>query len=351
MFCQKCGTENRNDASFCNSCGAPLNQKPNPVQPASAPHQVSNTSTTIVSANPPEKKERGIFFWGAVIIGIIFVLVIISAIIAAFTFGMAGNTQTIPISKITIISTSPTPIPTVAPPQDPIIGTWMASASGTDVKVRFDANGTQSWIMHTPDKGTWEGYGTWRAQGGNSYITTELKGGHYYYTYEPKQNVIFTDNFPTFLYYPYHEGMAAASTVVESSPKPTTITSISGDKAALDKMSEMNTWMSPTVSIIGDSLTNGDYLKAGLNAVLLRNYIDQSLPEMKQLVNGAGTKKAAAQEYVLYLNDVRSAADKVVRSADKYNAGDYEGSTSLSYSGITDLNNAQAHLSRSTALL
>ncbi|MEN6442848.1 MAG: hypothetical protein ABFC71_03755 [Methanoregula sp.] len=247
---------------------------------------------------------------------------------------------------------TPTPEPTYIPVKtDPIIGTWLASASGTDVKVRFDANGTQSWIMHTPDKGTWEGYGTWHAQGGNSYITTELNGGHYNYTYIPEKNTIFTDDFPTFLYYPYQDDMAAASTVIESNPKPTTITTISGEKAALDKMSEMNTWMSPTVRIIGDSLTNGDYLKAGLNAVLLRNYIDQNLPEMKQLTNGAGTKKAAAQEYILYLNDVRSAADKVVLSVDKYNAGDHDGSTSLSYSGITDLNNAQVHLSRSTALL
>jgi uncharacterized Zn finger protein (UPF0148 family) len=37
MFCQKCGTENKEGASFCNSCGADLRLTPAPVNPAPEP--------------------------------------------------------------------------------------------------------------------------------------------------------------------------------------------------------------------------------------------------------------------------------------------------------------------------
>lgn len=37
MFCQKCGMENKDGASFCNSCGADLRLIPIPATPASEP--------------------------------------------------------------------------------------------------------------------------------------------------------------------------------------------------------------------------------------------------------------------------------------------------------------------------
>jgi hypothetical protein len=168
----------------------------------------------------------------------------------------------------------------------------------------------------------------WNNQDWNAYCTSHYPGSHY--------------NAAT--------SQCEGATGSPSSSAVNSSTS-NGDQAAINKMSEMNNWMSPTVSVIGDSLSSGEYTKAGLNAVLLRNYIDQNLPTMQQLANSATTKKAAAQEYLLYLNDLRSASNKVAQATDKYNAGNYEDSTNIILSGMTDLDNAKAHLTKSTALL
>ena len=134
-------------------------------------------------------------------------------------------------------------------------------------------------------------------------------------------------------------------------PTPTVVSSTDGDQIALAKMSEMTTWMAPTMNVIGDSLMDGDLLKAGINAALLRLYIDKNLPEMRQLANGATTKKAAALEYVAFLEDMRSASDKIVQAVDKFNSGDYTDSTRIMESGTLDTKMATAHLKRSSALL
>jgi FlaG/FlaF family flagellin (archaellin) len=105
MFCQKCGAKNDEDASFCNSCGTPLNQS----------GQVS----------PP--KKHGILFWIAVVIGIFIVVIIAAAIVAAFVFGMASSVnQNSPIATIA---------PVTAPSLDvsaKVPSTWIQYTSNSD---------------------------------------------------------------------------------------------------------------------------------------------------------------------------------------------------------------------------
>jgi hypothetical protein len=83
MFCQKCGFKNDDDAVFCNSCGAPLNQSG--------------------QASPP--KKHGILFWIAVVFGIFIILIIGAAIIAAFIFGVASSVNQ--NSQLATVSTAP----------------------------------------------------------------------------------------------------------------------------------------------------------------------------------------------------------------------------------------------------
>lgn len=125
----------------------------------------------------------------------------------------------------------------------------------------------------------------------------------------------------------------------------------SGDQAAVAKMSEMNNWMSPTIQVIGDSATSGDYTKMGLNSALLKRYIDQNLPEMRQLAASATTKKAAAQEYVAFLEDLRTSSDLGVQATDKYNSGDISGSTNAMNAGSKYLDQASTHMKQAMALL
>jgi len=108
MFCQKCGFKNDDDAAFCNSCGAPLNQ----TRQKSLP------------------KKHGILFWIAAIIGIFFVVIIVAAIIAAFVFGMASTVNQ--NSQLTTIPTVPT-IPTMPP------------APSLDVSANVPSN----WVQYT----------------------------------------------------------------------------------------------------------------------------------------------------------------------------------------------------------
>ncbi len=85
-----------------------------------------------------------------------------------------------------------------------------------------------------------------------------------------------------------------ANTGSTSTTSASQYASVNGDKAALSKMTEMNKWMKPTTEVIGDSAISGDYLKMGINAVLLRKYIDQNSPEMRQLAEGDYYKETSS---------------------------------------------------------
>jgi len=163
-----------------------------------------------------------------------------------------------------------------------------------------------------------------------------------------------SDNFPGSTYDPSTkmcEHYPQVSSGTSSSVNSIHTVSPGGDQAAVAKMTEMTTWMQPTIEVIGESATSQDMLKMGINAALLRRYIDQNLPEMRQLAAGATTKKSAAQEYVAFLEDLRTSSDMGVRAADKYNSGDINGSSDLLLEGVTYIEKASAHLQQSTALM
>jgi hypothetical protein len=112
----------------------------------------------------------------------------------------------------------------------------------------------------------------------------------------------------------------------------------------------MNAWMTPPLEAFGDAAGSQDTVKIRINAVLLRAYIDQNLPEMRQLAAGATTKKSAAQEYIAFLEDVRTGSDLWIQAIDKINSGDIDGGTDLVFEGNTYLEKAQAHILRVNAL-
>jgi len=125
------------------------------------------------------------------------------------------------------------------------------------------------------------------------------------------------------------------------------VSKVSGDTAALAKMTEMDAWISLTAQDFADA---EDTVKIRFNAALMRTYIDQNLPEMRQLAAGATTKKSAAQEYIAFLEDERTASDLFVQAVDKYNSGDIDGGTDLWFEGNTYVEKAQAHILQVNAL-
>jgi uncharacterized membrane protein YvbJ len=73
MFCQKCGAENKNESTFCNSCGADLRLTPDPGD--------KNKHNEIISAKIATKRLEinNITLMGPVlvcIIGIVFCLLL-----------------------------------------------------------------------------------------------------------------------------------------------------------------------------------------------------------------------------------------------------------------------------------
>jgi hypothetical protein len=68
MNCPKCGVENRDNASFCNNCGAPIV----PI-PAKSTTPLESGGTPV----PPEKKLGPLFWWGVVFLILFSILVTI----------------------------------------------------------------------------------------------------------------------------------------------------------------------------------------------------------------------------------------------------------------------------------
>ncbi len=127
--------------------------------------------------------------------------------------------------------------------------------------------------------------------------------------------------------------------------------SMSGDTAALAKMTEMDAWMTPPIQAVSYGFTQWDTAKIRINAALLRTYIDQNLPEMRQLAAGATTKKSAAQEYIAFLEDLRTASDLCVQAVDKENSGDFYGSDDFYFKCEDYYYDALAHSQQVNALM
>lgn len=97
MFCNQCGSENRNDRKFCANCGAPLTDYTKPKENLIMPEEVTNAQNTVYKRNYIKKLTNIlllIFFIFAVVLtgvsffidGIIFWLAISFAF--AFYFAM-----------------------------------------------------------------------------------------------------------------------------------------------------------------------------------------------------------------------------------------------------------------------
>jgi len=144
---------------------------------------------------------------------------------------------------------------------------------------------------------------------------------------------------------------ASHPTILTKTIPITQIASRTVDQAVMGKIKEMSDWIPPTSQVISEAATSGNYLKMGLNAALLRTYIDKNLPEMKQLADGAITKKAIVQEFIAMLEDLRTSSDLTMKAVDKYNSGDIEGATQLMGKGRDYNSNAMEHLNQTNALL
>jgi len=101
------------------------------------------------------------------------------------------------------------------------------------------------------------------------------------------------------------------------------------DQAVVTKINEMRDWMPPTMNFIAECAISEDFLKLGLNTVLLKTYIDKNIQEMKLLANSAETKKIDALKFVNYLENVKNGADFGTQAVDKHNSGQLTESVQL----------------------
>ena len=99
--------------------------------------------------------------------------------------------------------------------------------------------------------------------------------------------------------------------------------------AVLTKIIEMTNQTSSFSPVINNALKQGDYPALGAGASSLRSYIDASLPDLQRLAKDAGNEKAAADESIVYFEDLRTGADLTAQAADRYDAGDRAGSALL----------------------
>jgi len=150
-------------------------------------------------------------------IGILSVLVISMVLISGCTSTAPAATPTPQIVYITVLVTptptaTPTPTPTRIVGQDPIIGVWRCSdSSGYDHRYRFNADHT---FVESFDMGGKTNIfkGTWRSQGGNSYVTVDVEFAYpETIIYSPSRNVIYSKDIPTFVLSPYAGDVKAAT--------------------------------------------------------------------------------------------------------------------------------------------
>lgn len=297
MFCQKCGAENKDDVKFCNSCGAPLVHIP-----AQSP-TISKQQNDVIAAKIKTREEQIKGYWiGPVIL---------------FLIGVALLFYFWPIALIVLV-----------------IAIWWDSARYKEKKkleneikeLKAESGAASSSPATPPTKA--HGILFWGAV--VICIIFVLIGAA----------VIAAFTFGIAGSTQTTSGPSSTGPQTPSAPQSTFA---NGDQAVLNKIIEMNNWMLPTIQVIGDSATSGDYIKMGLNAALLRQYIDKNIPEMKRLAEGATSKKAAAQEYIAFLENLRTSADLSLQATDKYNSGDIEGSTLSLNEGKSYIDQAMSH--------
>ena len=137
-----------------------------------------------------------------------------------------GETEKISASLVPISTTTPvtsqTTSTSISTPS--LIGVWRNSdSSGYDNRIRFNADGTFVESIYIIDlKETLVFYGTWSAQGGNSYAIHYTATGNYEtYIYDPAQNAIYSTKYSSILLTPYQGDVVAASITPVKTQSPT----------------------------------------------------------------------------------------------------------------------------------
>jgi hypothetical protein len=120
-------------------------------------------------------------------------------------------------ATVSVTSAKTTSVPTLTLiKKDPIIGTWRfifydttntrPDLNGYYSIYQFNSDGTyiQNVYSPPPDFYYYTFTGTWKNQGGNSYTCfVDIVGVTEKWTYDPTRNVIYQNQYPSLLYYPY----------------------------------------------------------------------------------------------------------------------------------------------------
>lgn len=148
--------------------------------------------------------------------------------------------------------------------------------------------------------------------------------------------------------------------VVEiSNPIPTSLSldipipqsSVMSDHAVIEKIKEINEWLPPTTEMISKTAISGDFLKMGLNAVLLRRYLEKNIPELDHLADNAKAKKELALEYIAFLEDLLTYSNFIERAIDKFHAKEIDEAIQLMEQSREYSKKAKVHLDRSNELV
>lgn len=148
--------------------------------------------------------------------------------------------------------------------------------------------------------------------------------------------------------------------VVEiSNPIPTSLSldipiprsSVMSDQAVIEKIKEINAWLPPTTEMISKTAISGDFLTMGLNAVLLRKYLEKNIPELNHLTDNAETKKQLASEYIAFLKDLQTYSNIIEHAIDKFHKKEIDEAIQLMEQSREYSNKAKVHLDRANELV
>jgi len=123
------------------------------------------------------------------------------------------------------------------------------------------------------------------------------------------------------------------------------------DKFCLQKIEEICKWIPPTGKVINEAAIAGDYLKLGLNCVLLKKYLDSQQPILIQATGKAITKKVLAKEFVSAFKAMYKAADLHVKAVDSFHRGEIDTATEFMIEGRRFNRISKTHIENATKLV
>ena len=120
------------------------------------------------------------------------------------------------------------------------------------------------------------------------------------------------------------------------------------DKFCMQKIEEISKWIPPTTKVINEAATTGDYLKLGINCVLLKKYLASQKPILIQATKKAISKKALAKEFVSALKALYKAADLHEKAVDCFHKGEIDSATEFMIEGRRFNSIAKTHIENTT---